>query len=170
MSYIKDNWGLGLGALFFLAIFIWIYNGSFVDLKQATRHTGQVERIFITRDRNKGASTAPLKKVAIKLEGINQFLCYYKLTDNYEDLLVKIKAGDIITVYYKPTNEQYNLDLYQIEKGDEKILDKSEFESKERLGAFWVLFIGVGGMNYFIYKRVRARMDFETKMRGKFRT
>lgn len=169
MGYIKDNWGLGLGGLFFLAIFIWIYNGSFVDLDQATRHTGQVERIFTTRDNNKGSSTAPLKKLAIKIEGIDQLLCYYKLTDNYEGLQQKIKTGDVITVYYEPTNEEYNLNLYQIEKGDEKILDKSDFESKERLGAFCALIIGVGGMSYFIYKRVRARMDYETKMNRKLK-
>ena len=161
MGYIKDNWGLGLAGLFFLIIFIWIYNESFVDLNEATRHTGKVERIFTTRDNNKGSSTAPLKKLAIKIEGVNQLLCYYKLTDDYEGLLEKIKTGDVITVYYKPTNQDYNLDLYQIEAGGEKILDKSDFESKERIAAFWALIIGVGGMSYFIYKRVRVRMDYE---------
>ena len=169
MGYIKDNWGLGLGGLFFLTIFIWIYSGSFVDLDQVTRHTGQVERIFTTRENNKGSSTAPLKKLAIKIEGVNQFLCYYKLTDNYEGLLEKIKTGDIITVYYKSTNEEYNLNLYEIKKDDQKILDKSDFESKEKIGAILTLIIGVGGMSYFIYKRVRARMDYETKMKRKLK-
>lgn len=167
MGYIKDNWGLGLGGLFFLTIFIWVYSGSFVDLKQATRHTGQVEKIFTTRDNNKGSTTAPFKKLAIKIKGVNQLLCYYKLTDDYEGLQERIKTGDIITVYYKPTKEEFNINLYQIEKGDEIILDKSTFEFKERIAAFWALIIGVGGMSYFIYKRVRARMDSETKMKEK---
>lgn len=107
--------------------------------------------------------------MAIKIEGINQLLCYYKLTDNYEGLQQKIRTGEIITVYYKPTNEEYNLNLYQIEKGDEKLLDKSDFESKERLGAFFTLIIGVSGMSYIIFNRVRARMDNEKKVNRKLR-
>lgn len=167
MGYIKDNWKLGLGGLFFLTIFIWIYNGSFVDLNQATRHTGQVESIFTTRDNSNGSSTTSFKKSAIKVQGVNQFLCYYKLTDNYKGLQKKIKAGDTITVYYKPTKEEYNLNLYQIEKGSEQILNKSDFESKERIAAFLTLIIGVGGMGYLIYKRVQARIYYESKAKKK---
>jgi hypothetical protein len=169
MNYIKDNWGLGLGVLFFLTIFIWIFSGSFVDLTRATRHTGRVESIFETRDNNKGSSTPRFKKLAIKVEGINQFLCYYKLTDNYKELQEKIKTGDIITVYYKPTKEDYNLNLYQITKADSILLDKSSFESNERLASIWALIIGVGGLSYAIYKRVRSRTDREKKIKERFK-
>lgn len=169
MNYIKDNWGLGLGVLFFLTIFFWIFIGSFIDLNRATRHTGRVERIFETRDNNKGSSTPRFKKLAIKVEGINQILCYYKLTDNYKELQEKISTGDIITVYYKPTKEDYNLNLYQITKADSILLDKSSFESKERLASIWALIIGVGGLSCAIYKRVRSRGDRERKIKERFK-
>jgi hypothetical protein len=168
MNYIKDNWGLGLGVLFFLTIFIWIFSDSFIDLSQATRHTGRVEQIFETREKNKGSSTPGFKKLAIKVEGINQLLCYFMLTDNYKGLQERIKTGDVITVYYKPTNEDYNLNLYQITKSDSILLDKSSFETKERLASIWTLIIGVGGIGYAIYKRVRSWVDREKKV-GRFK-
>jgi hypothetical protein len=167
MNYLKDNWGLGLGVLFFLIIFVWIYEGSFIDINDATRRTGRVESIFTTRNNNKGSTTAPLKKLAIKIEGIDQFLCYYKLTDDYSELQSTIKTGDVLTVYYKPSTLEYNLDLYQIDKQGETLLDKSSFESKERLAAICVLIIGVGGLGFVTYIRIRTRLDYEKKLKKK---
>lgn len=156
----KELYGTAVGMVFFITIFILLFSTSFIDLNQATKKSGKVEEIFLTRNNNKASRSLPLEKVAIKVDGVNQFLCYYKLTDNYKHIMSDIKVGDFITVYYKPNYQEYNLELYQLIKNKRVIIDKSNHENSQRIGSILLLILGVGGLGFIMYSKIKFRIEY----------
>jgi hypothetical protein len=82
----------------------------------------------------------------------------YRMSKDYQDLLRKFNIGDTVTVYYRDNNnrsENINIDLVQVERNGQILLDKKEYERKESS----LIYIGlIGGivtilLSYLYYKR-----------------
>ncbi len=93
----------------------------------------------------------------VSLKGLNQKLGVYRYTKNYEDLSNNLELGDTIKVYYKPHKNKLdiNIDLIQMEKGNQLMLDKKEYERKYSIVMYVTL---IGGimilfLSYLNYKR-----------------
>jgi len=94
----------------------------------------------------------------ITLKDLDEKLGVYRMTKNYDDLLNKINIGEKVSVYYKPSknkNENINIDLIQVEKGNEILISKSEYEQKESTLIYIGLIAGFGTLffsfRYFKY-------------------
>ncbi len=94
----------------------------------------------------------------IQLKDNDKKLGVYRMTKNYNDLLEKFNIGDTITAFYRDNNNQsenINIDLVQVEKSGQILLDKKEYERKESS----LIYLGlIGGvltffLSYWYYKR-----------------
>jgi len=89
----------------------------------------------------------------------NQKLGVYRFSKNYSDLDNSLLIGDTVTVFFidRPDKgENINIDLIQLNKNEKVILDKLEYDNKEK--RFLVLMIIVGivsiGLSYLYFKRL----------------
>jgi hypothetical protein len=94
----------------------------------------------------------------IQLRDSEKKLGVYRITKNYSDLLDKFMIGDTVTAYYRDNNnrhENINIDLVQVEKGKQILLDKKEYKRKESSLIFIGLIAGVLtiAFSYLYYKR-----------------
>lgn len=94
----------------------------------------------------------------IQLRDVNRKLGVYRMTKNYDDLLSIFEIGDTVTAYYRSNNndhEKINIDLVQVEKEGNILLDKKEYERKESLLIYIGTFFGVLTLllSYLYYKR-----------------
>jgi len=94
----------------------------------------------------------------IQLGDTDRKLGVYRMSKNYDDLLDKFIIGDTVTVYYRDNNnssENINIDLVQVEKGEQILLDKKEYERKESSLIYIGLIAGVLTivLSYLYYKR-----------------
>jgi len=94
----------------------------------------------------------------IRLKGTNKNIGVYRMTKNYEDLLDKLTIGDTVTAYYRENSnesENINIDLVQVERNGQTVLDKKEYEKKESA----LIYIGLTAgfltilLSYLYYKR-----------------
>lgn len=82
----------------------------------------------------------------IELKYLEQKLGIYRKSKNYDDLLEKVNVGDTVKVFFKPSNTGHsdiNIDLIQVEKGDVILIDKSEYEQKQRFLVYIGLITGI---------------------------
>ena len=94
----------------------------------------------------------------ILLEGMNKKLGVYRMSENYQDLIQKFKIGDTVTIYFRDnhnTTENINIDLVQVEKGGQILLEKKEYEHKQRSLIYLGLLGGIASViaSYYIYKK-----------------
>jgi hypothetical protein len=89
----------------------------------------------------------------------NQKLGVYRFSKNYSDLDNSLLIGDEVTVFFidRPDKgENINIDLIQINKKNKLVLDKLEYDNKEK--RFLVLMIIVGALSivlsYLYFKRL----------------
>jgi hypothetical protein len=114
------------------------YSSQAIDIKTLDKFTGQViERGTADRKSTKHTS----RVFYLTIEGLTETLGIYRQEKNYSELVDKIQPGDIVTVYYlsKSTDENINIDLVQIERGGEVIVDQKEFKKKES----FLIYIGL---------------------------
>ena len=72
----------------------------------------------------------------VKIKDLDKKVGVYRMFKNYDKLLNDINIGDKLKVYYKPNNykkENINIDVIQIEKGKNVILNKDEYQTKYRI-------------------------------------
>ncbi len=114
-----------------------------INLDNCSQLTGLVEdRGMDFRIGDKGRTTSVFY---VKLAGLEEKLGIYRISGNYDDLLTKIRTGDNLKVYYfdnSNTTENVNIDLIQVEKGHEIIVEKNEYEKKQSS----LIYIGAGGL------------------------
>lgn len=94
----------------------------------------------------------------IQLKDKDKKIGVYRMSKNYEDLLAKFNIGDTVTAYYRDNNNQsenINIDLVQVEKGGQVLLNKKEYERKESALIYLGLIAGFLTifLSYFYYKR-----------------
>lgn len=94
----------------------------------------------------------------IQLKDSEKKLGVYRMTKNYTDLLDKFNIGDPVTAYYRDNNDQrenINIDLVQVNKSGQVLLDKKEYERKESSLIYIGLIAGILTivLSYLYYKR-----------------
>ena len=139
-----------LMGVFGLLIFKGINNQT-VDLTEFEKHSGKVitTGVTIRESSNQKASVFYLN-----LEGLEQTLGVYRMNRNYQDLTDRINKNDHLTVYFlSGPSSDINIDLVQIEKAEQIILAKSEYESKESsiiwIGAIGILVVIFFSINFY---------------------
>ncbi len=131
------------------------YEKQLIQIDKLDKYEGQVfDRGITVRRSGKHKPTV----FYIRLVGLNETLGIYRMEGNYQGLINELRPGDRVTVYYdsKP-NDDVNIDLVQIEKGDRIIVDAKEFKDKESALIYIGLIIGllsVGGAIWYYKKYV----------------
>ena len=135
------------------------FNSQSIDLKTVDKFTGRVnERGVAERRSSKHSSDV----FYLTIDGLPETLGIYRMEKDYLGLVDMIQPGDLVTVYYlsKTTDENINIDLIQIEKDGQIIVDESEFKKKESaliyIGLIGGLF-SVGLSVWYYNKYVRQR-------------
>lgn len=116
---------LGLG-LFLLLSFIG-YDNQKINLEDFTKYESIVTK--------KGVGIES-KVFYLKMNGLEKKIGVYRMFRNYDKLLQDIEVGDQLKIYYKPNenkNENINIDVIQIERGNKIIVNKSEYQTKYRI-------------------------------------
>ena len=124
------------------------YKEQNIDLNAIEKHAG---RVLSVRETIRKSSKNNSKVFFINIEGLGQMLGVYRMSKDYNDLLVSIKTGDFVTVYFnKDYSNDINIDLVQLEKAGRIIIDKKEFQKKESA----LIWIGLLGTAYSIFLSV----------------
>lgn len=117
------------------------FSSQSIDIKTLDKFTGRVSERGVADRR----SSKHIKRFYLTIDGLSETLGIYRMEKNYSELIDKIQPGDIVTVYYlgKTTDENINVDLVQIEKDGQIIVDESELKMKE----LTLIYIGlIGGL------------------------
>ena len=117
------------------------FNSQKIDYKTLEKHTGTVIERGIT-ERKSGRHYATVFYVSIT--GLNQILGLYRMDKDYSGLIDKLRPGEVITVYFiNRPNDTINIDLVQIEKDGQIIIEETEYKKKESA----LIYIGlIGGL------------------------
>jgi len=150
---------LGLTGLMFAAA-IKGYNNATINLESVDKYEGIVIDRGITLKRGKKMS---LKVFYFRMEGLDDLLAWYHISQNYSKLMSNVKNGDYLKVYFKESKSQdLNLNVIQIEKDNRIILDKNEFETKERALVYIGTIGGVLMLAGFVWMIMKTRKVFNT--------
>ena len=154
--------------LFFLFVSYIGYSTTNVDLNSVSKYSGIVEQKGLTKHTSGGSRPQISTVFYIKLQGMDEVLALYRKEQQYPDLLSSISVGDYVQVYYKPGNseDKINIDLIQLEKGDKVILDKSEYDEKQKSVMYIGLLAGLimlAASGYYFRKYRRIGVVTDTK-------
>lgn len=113
-----------------------------LDLKQTTRVNGCVIRVFDTTKVTDNEVLQDRRILAFQLNNVSQILGEYHPSQDYTALKKILTPGSAVTVYYKPNSfNEVNLDVYQMEKNNQVILDYKDYEKKT-----WFVIILIGAL------------------------
>lgn len=106
-----------------------------VDLDKADKITGQITSAYETTRRTTGKYASDVPVFAFTLDNYDHTLGAYRPSRDYTALLNNLKKGDTVIVTYKPMpHDKINIDVYQIEKSGEVILDYNSYK-RNHIGA-----------------------------------
>ena len=86
----------------------------------------------------------------LKILGSEENFGIYKMTKDYSNLEKNIKVGDIIKIYFKPSNSKsknYNFDVVQIEKENKILLNQNDYRIKNYI----LMSVGILAALFMIY-------------------
>lgn len=133
-----------------------MFNSSSLDLKELPFIESFIVEKGITSNNNSiaGKGAINFKVFYVKVEGLNNKLTIYNSSQNYISLNEKIHLNDKLKVYYRKlsNNLEMNLEIHQLEKGDNIIYSASEYQRKEKIGAYIALFGGILMIAIAIYQ------------------
>ena len=84
----------------------------------------------------------------IKLEGLSQRLSHHNLDERYEELDKALNIGDKVTVSYLSSEAVSDLNVYEIKKDEQIVLDSSGKRTRYKIGGF--VFV-IGALFMFAY-------------------
>ncbi|MFT3843805.1 MAG: hypothetical protein QM725_02035 [Lacibacter sp.] len=123
--------------ILFLTSFIYFflaykgYKKQHIDLSDCDRIVSMIiDKGVGYRYGSKGKS----KCFYIELSGVDKKLGVYRMRKNYDDLIKLFNVGDTVRAYFRNNSNQQeniNIDLVQVEKGNQILLPKKEYERKE---------------------------------------
>ena len=127
-----------LGLVLFVILTMIFYENQRVNLMEYSKYENIViDKGTALRYYNKKKNE---KVFYVKLNGLDKKVGVYRMFKNYDDLLKNVNIGDKIKVFYKSNseiNENINIAVIQIEKNNEIILNKSEYQTKYRILMFF---------------------------------
>jgi hypothetical protein len=147
--------GILLSACCFFVSYLTFKNG-WTDLSKVDKFEGIITEKGITTHET---STSGRKRITLskqtfylKLQGLNQILAVYNPRENYNHLDNSLHINDTIKVFYNHSSlvDKLNLETFQIEKNNKKILNRDDFQGRERI-AFYIGFIGGILLLYMVY-------------------
>ncbi len=148
--------------IYIFCIYFGVKNQN-INLNETQQIIGIVENRGIDiRFRSKGKKD---KVFYIKLKELNKKLGIYRMSKNYNDLIRKINIGDQLTIYYfENTNqtENVNINIVQVERNNIVLVDKKEFENKER---FLIYFGFLGIIANILILNYNRKRYFKSKKR-----
>jgi hypothetical protein len=139
--------GLFLTSCFFFVAYMDFING-WKDLNKFDKFEGLIAEKGITNysTSTSGRYRTTFNKQAFffKLNGLNQTLAVYNSQQNYGILDSKLFVGDTIKVFYNHSNlvDEINLETIQIEKKNQVILDKQDFQVRSQIEFYIILILG----------------------------
>jgi hypothetical protein len=115
-----------------------------VDLTKSAKYFGEVVYSGIHQIRADGIPGKYSQPAfLIKVKGYENFFGVYRSYHGYQDLSLAINTGDSILMYFRPSNNKYNLRVYQIEKNGKIVIDYSEYNERVSKYAGLCFFIGI---------------------------
>lgn len=115
-----------------------------LDLKQTTRVSGRIVRVFDTTRVTDNEMLDDHHILGFQLDNVPQLLGEFNSSQDYTALKKVLVPGTEVTVYYKPNRfNEVNLDVYQLEQGNQVILDYKDYE---KTSWFVILIIGLLGV------------------------
>ncbi|MCU7552852.1 hypothetical protein OCK74_27280 [Chitinophagaceae bacterium LB-8] len=120
-----------------------IISDTDLDLKKVDNITGPVEVAEIRSRFVKGAKISQTQTVFFfRLYNSDQNFTIYRSNNAYGQLQDNVNIGDTIKVYYEPSSEDFNLDVYQVEKGNNIIHNYSTYNKQVSSAAGIMLLAG----------------------------
>jgi len=138
--------GLFLTACCFFVAYLTFQNG-WTDLDKVDKFEGIITEKGITtyQTSTSGRYRTTLTKQAfyLKLKDLNQTLAVYNPQQKYGSLDNNLYVGDTVKVFYKHSNlvDKLNLETFQIEKNNQRILNSQDFQGREQI-AFYITLVG----------------------------
>lgn len=125
-----------LFSAFFFWAFLLIFSKRKVDLNTVAQITDTVRHTGI-----QDVSGSKVNAVVFALHFRDPLTTYtlYRAGRQYDDLLQKIKPGDVVTIFYEPQVRDINKDIVQLEHNGEIIISKSENENKSGVVSYMIL-------------------------------
>lgn len=141
--------GLLLTTCCFFGAYLTFQNG-WTDLNKVDKLEGIILEKGITTNQTSTSAryrtTLNNQVFYLKLQGFDQTFGVYNPQQSYGHLDNNLYVGDTVKVFYNHSNleEKLNLETFQIEKNNQKILDSRDFKGRERIGFYISLAGGLG--------------------------
>lgn len=141
---------LGLSGLMLAASIKMFRRDIGLNLEETTKAKGQLKKAYTTTRQTGGQGLKSRTVFAFNMENVEQTLGAYRPSQDYSALMQKLQVGDTITVYYSPNaSDAINIDVYQIEKSGEVVLDYDGYDKNHRFaailcGIFGSIFLLIG--------------------------
>ena len=118
---------------FLWGLLIWMgFMNQNINLTYLNKFEGEVIDRGTTIRKAKTIRDPDASVFFVNVRGLNETLGIYRMSGNYSDLVEKINPGDSITVYYKfQERTDINIDLIQVEKDGQVLVEATEYERKE---------------------------------------
>ncbi|ESU20489.1 hypothetical protein FEDK69T_30140 [Flavobacterium enshiense DK69] len=128
---------------------------SKLNLNQLDVFTGKIIEKGITSNSSNVSGKGEIRSDVffVKLEGLNQILATYNPKKDYEKLNQSLSVGDIIKVYFRKSNStnKANIATFQIEKNNEIILNKDDYQSREGIAGYFMIIGGIVLVGLAVY-------------------
>jgi hypothetical protein len=147
----------GIGILCLANGLISILRDIDIDYQKSSAVTGQVIYADIREIKTAGIRRSNYRLVFyFKLNNSKENFAIYHSDKAYQHFLSHIKPGDTIKVYFRPGGGDYNLNVYQVEKGKKIIASYSDFnkEISTKTGILLFLSVLIICISIFWYKKI----------------
>ena len=112
-----------------------------LELKDTTRVQGVITRAFDTTDTEEADLFDKKRIFAFQVSGVPQTMGTSERATDYDKVRAALKPGTPITMYYRPNGfSAPNMDIYQLEKGNEIIID---YKNQEKSSGWVAIMIGL---------------------------
>ncbi len=115
-----------------------------IDLSKAKNVVGQVTYADTRNIKNFSIRWTTYKRVFyFTLNNCDEKFAIHRSDETYDDLTSNVKVGDIIRVYYRPTIRDYNIYVFQVEKGDKILESYNDYNKDVSSKTGILLFVGI---------------------------
>ena len=148
-----------LGLLCVLSATRGIFKDINVNLSSANSVTGRVIKAGIIKIDKATFKSKKYKTVfAFTLENSDEKFAVDRGEDIYRYLNSQIKLGDTIKVFYRQSSNEYNIRVFQIDKGQKTLADINEYQKGEMKMIILMYIFGfaiLGGLLAWYIKKIK---------------